>query len=141
MFNFRSNHVNKLFPANESTSNQNWKKVDCQHSSTLLQRWYLVENESWANIYLATLFQHWIEVIFSTLKYGYHNLTSIVSYHQTCLWWKPKFNVVSTLASTFNQCWQYDVNSTLISRRLMSRLYFNIHQCWKNVEYLLGCCC
>ena len=140
MFNFWSNHVDKRIPSKRINVESKLKRVDCQHSSTLLQHWYLVENESWANIYLSTLIQRWNEVLFSTLKYGYHNFTSIVSYHQNCFWWKPKFNVVSKLASTFNQRWQYDVSSTLISRRPMSRLYFNIHQCWNNVEYLLGCC-
>ena len=45
--------------ANTSTLNQLWKNVDYQHSSTLFQRWNLVENESWADVYLSTLFQHW----------------------------------------------------------------------------------
>ena len=33
--------------------------VDRQRSSTLFQRWYLVENESWADVHLSTLFQRW----------------------------------------------------------------------------------
>ena len=48
-----------MYPGNTSTLNQGWNNVDCQHLSTLFQRWYLVENESWADVYLSTLFQRW----------------------------------------------------------------------------------
>ena len=38
---------------------QRWINVDCQRPSTLFQRWNLVENESWADVYLLTLFLGW----------------------------------------------------------------------------------
>ena len=104
----------------------------------LFQRWYLVKNEIWANLRLSRLFQGWNEVVFSTLIYGYHNFIIIVSSQQTCFWCQLRFNVVSTLTSTLNQRLQYDVDSTLISRRPISRLYFNIYQRWNNVKRLLG---
>ena len=53
--------------AKTSKSNQRWNKLDFQSFSTLFQRWYFVENESWADICLSTLFQRWNEVAFSTL--------------------------------------------------------------------------
>ena len=59
------------YSANTSMSNQLWNNVDCQRSSTLFQRWYLIENESSAGVYLSTSFQRWNEVVFSALIYGY----------------------------------------------------------------------
>ena len=40
-----------------STLNQ--RCVDRQRSSTLFQRWYFVENESWADVHFSTLCQCW----------------------------------------------------------------------------------
>ena len=40
-------------------THQRWNKVDRQRSSTLFQHWYLVENESWADVHLSRLFQCW----------------------------------------------------------------------------------
>ena len=97
----------KKCTTNTLTSNQRWNKVDRQHLSTLFQRWYLVKNQSWADLYLLTLFQHWNVVAFSTLKHGYHNFTSIVSYHQNWFWFQSKFNLF--------QRWECNVDSTLIS--------------------------
>ena len=54
-------------PANTSTLNERWNNVDRQRSSTLFQRWYLVENESWADAHLSTLFQRWQNNIETTL--------------------------------------------------------------------------
>ena len=48
-----------ICPANTSTLNQRWNNVDRQRSSTLFQCSYLVENESWADGHLSTLFQRW----------------------------------------------------------------------------------
>ena len=48
--------------ANTSTLNHHR-----QRSSTLFQRWYLVENESWADVHLSTLFQRWQNNIETTL--------------------------------------------------------------------------
>ena len=35
--------------------------------STLFQRWYLAENESWADVHLLTLFQRWQNNVETTL--------------------------------------------------------------------------
>ena len=59
------------YSANTSMSNQLWNNVDCQRSSTLFPRCYLIENESSAGVYLSTSFQRWNEVVFSALIYGY----------------------------------------------------------------------
>ena len=40
-------------------THQRWNNVDRQRSSTLFRRWYLVENESWADAHLSTFFQRW----------------------------------------------------------------------------------
>ena len=42
-----------------STLNQRTNNIDRQRSSTLFQRWYLAENETWANVHLSALFQRW----------------------------------------------------------------------------------
>ena len=47
------------FPANTSTLNQHWNNVGRQSLLTLFQHWSLVENESWADVHLSTLFQRW----------------------------------------------------------------------------------
>ena len=56
---FRRTIVDISTPANTSTLIQRWNNVDRQRSSTLFRRWYLVENESWADVHLSMLFQHW----------------------------------------------------------------------------------
>ena len=61
-------------------------------------------------------------------------------------WYKNKIifrvNPRSTLFQrwilSINQRWQIDVESTRISRWPTSWRYFNIYQCWINVECLLG---
>ena len=53
--------------ANTSTLNQFWNNVNLQRSSTLFQRWYLVENESWADVHFSTLFQRWQNNVETTL--------------------------------------------------------------------------
>ena len=62
-------HTNTYYthPANTSTLNRRWNNVDRQASSTLFQRWYLVENESWADVHLSTLFQRWQNNVETTL--------------------------------------------------------------------------
>ena len=55
------------FPANRSTLNQRWNNVDRQSSSTLFERWYLVANESWADVCLLTLFRRWQKNFETTL--------------------------------------------------------------------------
>ena len=72
--------------------------------------------------------QRWNEVAFSTLKNGYHNFTSIVSYHQIAFGFNPN-------STAFRQRWQHDVDSTSTSRRPTSRRYFKIYQRWKNAEF------
>ena len=51
--------VDHIIPANTSTLNRHGNNVDYQRSSTLFEGWYLVENESWADVHLSTLFQRW----------------------------------------------------------------------------------
>ena len=46
---------------------QRWINVDCQRSSTLFQRWNLVENQSWADVHSSTLFQRWQNNVKTTL--------------------------------------------------------------------------
>ena len=79
-----------LNPANTSTLNQRWNNVDRQRSSTLFQRWYLVENESWADVCLSTLFQCW--------------QNNVDRFTLIQCWWP---NVVSTLKTALKQLCQY----------------------------------
>ena len=108
------------FPANTSTLNRCWNNVDRQRSSTLFQRWYLVVNESWAEIHLSTLFQHWQNNVETTLielrqfnvdeptLIKHWNLVENESWANVCL-------------STLFQRWQNNVETTLIELR-----WFNV---------------
>ena len=60
--------VTTIVPANTSMLNQRWNNVDRQRSSMFQQLWYLVENESWADIHLSMLFQRWQNNVETTLK-------------------------------------------------------------------------
>ena len=51
--------INFEIGAPSQQTHQRWINVDHQRSSKLFQRWYLVENESWTNVHLSTLFQRW----------------------------------------------------------------------------------
>ena len=91
-----------LYVANTSTPNHRLNNVDHQCSSSLFQYLYFVENESWHDLYLSTLFQSWNNIVFSILKYDDHNFTTIISYHQNyfCLiqrYFNVDINVESTL--------------------------------------------
>ena len=68
--------------ANTSTLNQRWNNVD-------RQRWYLVENESWADVLLSTLTkQRWNNVDRVTLiQYWWPNVVSTL-----VLGWKGKLS-------------------------------------------------
>ena len=106
------NKIDPCNPANTSTLNQRGKNVDCQHSSTLFQRWYLVENERWADVHLSTLFQRWqnnVETSLIELRrfnvdepmlFQRWNLVEIESWADICL-------------STLFQRWQNNVETTL----------------------------
>ena len=108
------------FPANTSTLNRCWNNVDRQRSSTLFQRWYLVENESWADVHLSTLFQRWQNNVETTLielrrfnvdepmLFQRWNLVENESWADVCL-------------STLFQRWQNNVETTLIELR-----WFNV---------------
>ena len=99
--------------------NQRGNKVDCQHSSTLFQHWYLIENESWDDVYLSTLFQR-----------SQNNVERITSIQRR---WT---NVVSTLKF----CWKWklsrhmfiDVVSTLTKQR-WNNIDTSIHRRWPSV--------
>ena len=53
------------FLANTSALNQRWNNVNSQRSSTLFQRWYLVGNESWADVDSTLIKQHWKNYVHS----------------------------------------------------------------------------
>ena len=108
------------FPANTSTLNRCWNNLDRQRSSTLFQRWYLVVDESWADVHLSTLFQHWQNHVETTLielrqfnvdeptLIQHWNLVENESWANVCL-------------STLFQRWQNNVETTLIELR-----WFNV---------------
>ena len=60
-------HAVTFIPANTLTLDQRWNNIDPQRSSTLFQRWYLIENESWVDIHLSTLLQRWQNNVETTL--------------------------------------------------------------------------
>ena len=125
-------------------THQRWNNVDCQRSSTLLQRWYLVENKSWVDVHLSTLFQRWQKNIEATstelrwfninepMLFQRWNLVEIESY-RSC------FNVDKT---TLKQHWKNYVNSTSITQccfnvdiRLKMKVESTyIHQCCFDIE-------
>ena len=109
---YTSSHPSKHINV-ESTLKQRW-------SSTLFKRWYLVENESWADVHLWTLFQRWqnsVETTWIELR-GFNvdeptlfqrwNLVENESWANVCL-------------STLFQRWQNNVETTLIELR-----WFNV---------------
>ena len=63
----RIHFITVVFPGITQQTHQRWNNVDRQRSSTLFQRWYLVENESWADVHLSTLFQRWQNNVETTL--------------------------------------------------------------------------
>ena len=99
----------RCFPANKSLTFIN-----------VVQRWYLVENESWADVHLSTLFQRWrnnVETILIELRrfnvdkptlFQRWNLVENESWADVCL-------------STLFQRWQNNVETTLIELR-----WFNV---------------
>ena len=107
-------------------THQRWINVDRQHSSTLFQRWYLVENESWANVHLSTWFQRWNNV--DRITSIQRRWTKVVSMLKFGWKWKLSrrifIDVVSTLTkqrwnnfdrvTTLIQCWWLNVVSMLI---------------------------
>ena len=115
-------------PANSSTLNQLRNNVDRQRLSTLFQRWYLVENESWADVHLSTLFQRWqnnveatsIELrwfnVYEPMLSQRWNLVEIESWANVCLstlfqrWWN---NVETTLKELL----QFNVDDPMLFQR------------------------
>ena len=81
-----------------------------------------------------------------TLKYGYLVNVNIKTLIFQASWYKNKIifrvNPKSTLFQrwilSMKQRWQINVESTWISRWPTSRCYFDMYQCWINVECLLG---
>ena len=105
-----------MFPSKqinvESTLKQPWPLTFIN----VVQRWYLVENESWADVHLPTLFQRWrnnVETILIELRrfnvdeptlFQRWNLIENESWAEVCL-------------STLFQLWQNNVETTLIELR------------------------
>ena len=136
-----------FYPVNTSTLNQCWNNVDRQPSSTLLQRWYLVENESWADLHLSTLFQRWqnnVDTMLIELRrfnvdeptlFQHWNLVENESWADVCL-------------STLFQRWQNNVETTLKELRrfnvddpmLFQRWYFVKMKVESTWTQLLYCC-
>ena len=76
----------------ESALKQLWSLKFINFVPTLIYGW----KKNSVDVYLLMLFQRWNETAFSSLNYCYHR---------------------STLTLMLNQHWQYDIDSTLISRR------------------------
>ena len=99
--------------------NQRWNNVDRQRSSRLFQRWYLVENESWADVHLSMLFQRWQNNFETTLiEWRWFNVSEPTLFQRRNLdeneSWTEQNNVETTLKELlrFNvydpmlfQCW------------------------------------
>ena len=85
----------------------------------MFQRWYLVENESWAGVHLSRLFQSWQNNVEKML------ITSIQ---------RRRTNVASTLKSGWK--WKLsrrmfiDVVSTLTKQRWNNIDWVRLIQCW-----------
>ena len=106
-----SKHINV-----ESTLKQRWSSTFID----VVSRWYLVENESWADVHLSTLFQRWQNNVETTLielhrfnvdeptLFQRWNLVENESWANVCL-------------STWFQFWQNNVEATLIELR-----WFNV---------------
>ena len=126
-----------------STLNQRWSNVDRQHSSTLFQRWCLVENESWANVHLSTLFQHWqnkVETMLIELRrfnvddptlFQRWNSVENESWADVCLLtlfqrWQNNVERITSI-----QCWWLKVVSMLIfgwKGKLSQRMFIGVEK-------------
>ena len=76
--------------------------VDCQRSSTLFQRWYLVENESWADVHLSTLFQRWQNNVdrITSIQRRWTNVVSTLKFGWK---WKLSRRMFIGIASTLSK--------------------------------------
>ena len=97
----------------------------CQRSSTLFQCWCLVENESWTDVHLSTLFQRWqnnVDRIASiqrrwtkvvpSLKFGWKwKLSRRMFVDVVSALTKQRWNNVDRV--TLTQCWWPNFVSTL----------------------------
>ena len=121
-------------------THQRWINVDRQRSATLFQRWFLVENESWADVHLSTLFQRWQNNVETTsielrrfnidepMLFQRWNLVENESWANVCL-------------STLFQRWQNNVETTMKELRrfnvddpvLFQRWFSVENQSWVNV--------
>ena len=122
--------------ANTSTLNHHR-----QQSSTLFQRWYLVENESWADVHLSTLFQRWQNNIKTTLielrRFKVDEPTLLQrwnsvengSWADVCLLTKQRWNNVHRV--TWIQCWWHNLVSTSIlgwKEKLSQRMFIGVEK-------------
>ena len=124
-------------------THQRWNNVDRQCSSTLFRRWYLVENESWADVHLSTLFQRWQNNVdrITSIQRRWTNVVSPLKFG-----WKWKLSrrmfidVVSTLTKqrwnnvdrvTLIQCWWPNVVSMLVlgwKGKLSQRMFIGVEK-------------
>ena len=118
---FSKQIYSQYYPANTSTLNQPCDNVDRQRSSTLFQRWYLVENESWADVHFSMLFQRWKNNV-ETTSIKLHRFN--VDYQTLFQRWYLVENEswADVCLSTLFQRWQNNVEITLIELR-----QFNVH--------------
>ena len=110
----------------------------------MFQRWYLVENESWANVHLSTLFQRWQKNVETTLielrrfnvdepmLFQRWNLVENESWADVCLstlfqrWQNDSVDRVTLI-----QCWWPNVVSTLIlgwKGKLSQRMFIGVEK-------------
>ena len=125
------------FPANASTLNQRWNNVDHQRSSTLFQRWYLVENESWADVHLSTLFQRCQNNVQTTLTRRFNvdepklfqrwNLVENESWADVCL--SSLFQRWQNVEKTLKELRRFNVDDQM----LFQYWYFVEKESWVNV--------
>ena len=140
-------HAITFIPANTLTLNQRWNNIDPQRSSTLLQRWYLIENESWADVHLSTLFQDWQNNIETTLiellrfnvdepkLFQRWNLVENESWADVCL--STLSFQVQMIYSFYVKTWSnYSFNCNemiLLDRIYIKHIKFCINYCIRNI--------
>ena len=109
-------------------THQRWNNVGRQRSSTLFHRWYLVENESWADVHLSTLFQcrqnnveatsielRWF-IVDKPMLFKRWNLIEIESWVDVCssMWFQRWQSNVET---TLKELPQFNINDPMLFQR------------------------
>ena len=105
----------------------------CQRSSTLSQRWYLVENESWAGVHFSTLFQCWQNnVETKSMKLRRFNVDYPTLFQRWYLVENESW--ADVCLSTLFQRWQISVETMLIELRRFNVDHPILCQCWYLVK-------